>query len=92
MVTPHTSIDDTCFANVGERQTVVLEWRPARSTRYHRSLALPSYCYSSTFSCAVVRRRHMNYWWRSRFSRFLSGKFKLSVSVVFDFDTSIEVA
>jgi hypothetical protein len=31
----------------------------------------------------------MTHWWRSRFSRLLSGKFKLSVSVVFDFATSI---
>ncbi len=32
---------------------------------------------------------HFGYWWRSRFSRLLSGKFKLSVGVVFDFATSI---
>jgi len=33
---------------------------------------------------------HFGYWWRSRFSRLIPGKCKLSASVVFDFATSIE--
>jgi hypothetical protein len=34
-------------------------------------------------------RQRMNYCWRSRFSRLISNVFKLELSTVFDFATSI---
>lgn len=37
----------------------------------------------------LLRRRRMDYWWRSHFSRLTFNDFKLTMRIVFDFATSI---
>ena len=45
---------------------------------------------SESLFMGPAARQHMEYWWRSRFSCLISNDFRLELSTVFDFATSIK--